>query len=72
MNIMTIESENLYLQVDTIKEHLDMADNLYDILNQKTQNYDFEVLSELTELKQIIYEEKEQFSKGKCLKFIFM
>jgi hypothetical protein len=65
MNIMTIESKNLYLQVDVIKEHLDMANTLYDMLNQKTQNYDFEVLGELNELKQIIYEEKEQFSKGK-------
>ena len=64
MNIMTIESKDLYFQVDQMKEHLDMANSLYDILNKNTQNYDFEVLQELKELQEIINEEKLEFQKG--------
>lgn len=64
MNIMTIESKHLYLQVDKVKEHLEMANCLYDLLNQNTQNYDFEVLQQLIQLKEIIEEEKAEFVKG--------
>ena len=64
MNIMTIESKDLYFQVDQMKEHLDMANSLYDILNKNTQNYDFEILQELKELQEIINEEKLEFQKG--------
>mmetsp|Transcript_12053 Transcript_12053/g.10652 ORF Transcript_12053/g.10652 Transcript_12053/m.10652 type:complete len:247 (-) Transcript_12053:23-763(-) len=64
MNIMTIESKDLYLQVEGMKENLDMANSLYDVLNQNTKNYDFEVLQELKELQRIINEEKEEFLKG--------
>eukprot|EP00343_Euplotes_focardii_P004278 CAMPEP_0205811492 /NCGR_PEP_ID=MMETSP0205-20121125/15687_1 /ASSEMBLY_ACC=CAM_ASM_000278 /TAXON_ID=36767 /ORGANISM="Euplotes focardii, Strain TN1" /LENGTH=97 /DNA_ID=CAMNT_0053090707 /DNA_START=906 /DNA_END=1196 /DNA_ORIENTATION=- len=61
---MTIESKDLYLQVEGMKENLDMANSLYDVLNQNTKNYDFEVLQELKELQRIINEEKEEFLKG--------
>jgi len=64
MNIMTIESKNLYLQVDQIKEHLEMANSLYEILNQNIKEYDYEVLHQIIELKEIILQEKQEFSRG--------
>lgn len=72
MNIMTIESKNLYLQVDQIKQHLDMANSLYDILNQKINDYDYEVLEQLLTLKNIIEMEKEEFAKGINLAKLFI
>ena len=72
MNIMTIESKNLYLQVDQVKEHLDMANSLYDVLNQKIGDYDHEVLEQLLTLKKIIEAEKEEFAKGIKLSKLFI
>ena len=64
MNIMTVESKHLYLQADQLKEHLDMANNLYQILSRNTKDFDHEVLGELLELKQVILEEKQELLKG--------
>ncbi|CAI2370540.1 unnamed protein product [Moneuplotes crassus] len=64
MNIMTIESKNLYLQVDQIMEHLDMSNSLYEILTKNTSEYDFDVLKEVQELHSVIKMEKKEFSKG--------
>lgn len=72
MNIMTIESKNLYLQVDQIKQHFDMANSLYDILNQKIDDYDYEVLEQLLTLKNIIEMEKEEFTKGISMAKLFI
>jgi len=75
MNIMTVDSKHLYFQVSKIQEHLDMANTLYGLLESKTYTdtspatthhspYDFSVLKELTELKELIREEQQEFLKG--------
>lgn len=64
MNIMTIQSQNLYLQVDKIKEHLEMANTLQEVLSKAVDKYDFEVFKELKDLQDIIDQEKLEFTKG--------
>ena len=64
MNIMTVESRQLFLEIDKISEHLDMANTLYEILSKNITNYDFDVLKMIDKLKTIILQEKAEFVKA--------
>lgn len=69
---MTIESKNLYLQVERIQENLEMANSLYDVLGQKLGDYDYEVLQLLLQLKNVIQEERSEFIRGIQLTKLFI
>ena len=66
MNIMTVESKHLFLHVQNIKEHLEMANSLYEILNKNIAQYqDLDLFkNQLNQLKDIIKEEKQEFIRA--------